>query len=167
MGSYYKNKARLAKELYDKGLPFVKVYATCKDGNDFIVLQKENDTGITYHLAGGGVDAGESLEEAIKRELLEELNVEVEIIKELGVYDQLYVTWEYEGKKFDIQYEIHVFDTKCIRKIEHNFGLEGEFDKRMKVARIDKKTMLESVDEFTKFKIPFSPVTNGFTTLSS
>ncbi len=151
---YYRQKAMHVKELLEKGLPFVKVYAPVRVGDKFMVLQKATDKGIRYSLSGGGVDDGETLEEAIYRELLEELNVEVEVIKELGVYDKLYKTWELDGEKFDIQYEIHVFDTKLKRKLEGKFGLEGEFsDKNMKIVEIDKKTMVENVAEFKDFKI--------------
>ena len=110
MDSYYKQKALRAKELYDKGLPFVKVYAPVRDGDKFIVLEKTTENGVEYQISGGGVDDGETLEDAIKRELMEELNVEVDVVKELGVYDKLYKTWHLEDESFDIRYEIHVFE---------------------------------------------------------
>ncbi len=149
--NYYVQKARRAKELYDKGLPFVKVYATVRDGDDFLVLEKETENGHEYQLSGGGVDDGETLEEAVKRELKEELCVEVEIIKEIGVYDKFYRTWQYNDEKFDIQYEIHVFDTKLKKKLHGKLGLPGEFDKEIKIAKIDKETLLSQVTEFCKF----------------
>lgn len=150
--NYYIKKATYAKELYDKGLPFVKVYAPVRDGDKFIVLEKTSEKGTTYHLAGGGVDEGESLEEAIRRELLEELNLEVEIIKKLGTHDTFYKTWELNGKKFDVRYEIHVFDTKLKKQLNGDFGLEGEFN-NIKIVKIDKKTLLNNVAEFCKFNI--------------
>ena len=150
---YYKAKALRAKELYDKGLPFVKVYAPVRDGDKFIVLEKTTNDGVAYDIAGGGVDEGETLEEAIRRELMEELNVEVEVIKELGVYDKLYKTWTLDGESFDIQYEIHVFDTKLKKQCDGDFGLDGEFDKKTKIARIDKQTLISKVPEFNSFNI--------------
>lgn len=41
-----------------------------------------------YKLVGGGVDEGESHEQAFKREVLEESGCEVEIIKELGYVEE-------------------------------------------------------------------------------
>ena len=151
--NYYLAKAKRAKELYDKGLPFVKVYAPVRDGNKFIVLEKQTEKGKRYDIAGGGVDEGETLEEAIKRELKEELNAEVEIIKELGVYDKFYHPWTLDGETFNVQYEIHVFDTKLKSKFKGDFGLKGEFDKNIKIAKIDKETLINNVSEFRDFGI--------------
>lgn len=153
MSDYYRTKALRAKELYDRGLPFVKVYAPVRVGDKFLVIEKHTDAGVEYDISGGGVDEGETLEQAIKRELLEELNVEVEIIKELGVYDKLYRTWRLDGESFDIQYEIHVFDTKLKKRLKGNFGLDGEFDDNFKIAEIDRETLISTVKEFKDFGI--------------
>ena len=154
---FYRQKALRAKELYDKGLPFVKVYAPVRDGDKFIVLEKHRNGKTTYDISGGGVEDGETLEEAIKREIKEELNIEVDVIKELGVYDKFYHPWELDGETFYIQYEIHVFDTKI--KDEQRTkacvtGLDGEFNNdAIKIARIDKMTLLSEVTEFKDFGI--------------
>ena len=155
MDNYYRQKALRAKELYDKGLPFVKVYAPVRNGDKFIVLSFPTENGVRYDIAGGGVDEGETLEDALKRELMEELNVEVEIIKELGVYDKLYKTWKLDGESFDIRYEIHVFDTKLKKRLDGKFGLDGEFKEGDKIVEIDKKTLLENIREFKEFGIKF------------
>ena len=151
--NYYLAKAKRAKDLYDKGLPFVKVYAPVRDGDKFIVLEKHTDSGIKYDISGGGVEEGETIEEAIKRELMEELGAEVEIIKELGVYDKFYHPWTLDGETFNVQYEIHVFDTKLIKQHKGKFGLKGEFDNKVKIARIDKETLANNVVEFRDFGI--------------
>ena len=153
MASYYRQKALRAKELYDKGLPFVKVYAPVRVGDKFMVLEKERDGKITYDIAGGGVDEGETLEKALLRELKEELHVRVKIVKELGVYDKMYREWELDGEKFSIQYEIHVFDTVLIKRKKGRLGLKGEFSGKTRIAEIDKETLLSSVAEFRDFGI--------------
>ena len=150
---YYQNKALIAKELCEKGLPWVKVYAVVRDNDEFIVLTKEKDGKIEYMLAGGGVDKGESLEKAIKREVKEELNMKIEVLGELGVYDKLYVPWTYNGVTYNVQYEIHVLDTKVLKIKKGRLGLKGEFDKNTNIARIDEKTLLNNVVEFNSFGI--------------
>ncbi|MBO5395034.1 MAG: NUDIX domain-containing protein [Clostridia bacterium] len=150
---YYMQKAKRVKKLYDKGLPFVKVYAAVRDGDGFLVLKKTKGNEVVYDIAGGGVDKGESLEKALKRELKEEMRVEVDVIKELGVYDKMYREWEYKGEKFSIQYEIHVFDTRLIKRKRGKLGLKGEFDKQTEIVKIDKETLVSSVAEFRDFGI--------------
>ena len=151
---YYRQKALRAKELYDKGLPFVKVYAPVRVGDEFMVLKRTKGNEIYYDIAGGGVDEGETLEQAIKRELKEELNVEVDVIKELGVYNDMIRTWKLDDFSFDIRYEIHVFDTRLKKTFNGEFGLDGEFNRKTtSVAKIDKQTLIENVPEFKDFGI--------------
>ena len=45
---------------------------------------------VVIETAGGGVENGEDLSEAIKRELLEELGAEVEVITKIGVVSDYY-----------------------------------------------------------------------------
>lgn len=60
-----------------------------------IVLDKEGNVGLLhatkhayYKLPGGGVDEGEDLAEALKRECLEELGCNIEVISEIGIIDE-------------------------------------------------------------------------------
>lgn len=46
--------------------------------------------GDYYETPGGGVDEGESLEEAVKRECLEETGFVIEIVREVGMVDDYY-----------------------------------------------------------------------------
>ncbi len=50
-----------------------------------VVVNVEGKTMLfTYNLIGGGVDEGETFEEALHREALEEAGMEIEILKPLG-----------------------------------------------------------------------------------
>ena len=77
--------------------------------------------------------------------------MEVEFIKDIGVYDKMYVTWKYEDEAFDVQYQIHVVDTKLISINDGTLSLEGEFDNHTRIAFIDKETLLKEVAEFKLF----------------
>lgn len=63
-----------------------------KDNFYFVRADRDDIFGkaIIIETAGGGVEAGEDLNSAIKRELLEELGVEVQVICKIGVVSDYY-----------------------------------------------------------------------------
>ncbi len=66
------------------------VSAVIEKGSDLLFGKKRSDVGPypnTWHLIGGGVEEGEFLEDAIKREIKEEAGIEVEISRSLGFDD--------------------------------------------------------------------------------
>ena len=58
----------------------------------FVRANRDDDFGraVVIETAGGGVEPGEELAEAIKRELLEELGAEVEVVCKIGVVEDYY-----------------------------------------------------------------------------
>ena len=68
----------------------VIVSAVIEKGNELLFAKKRANIGPypnTWHLIGGGVNDDETLIDAIKREVQEETNIEVEIIKPLEFDD--------------------------------------------------------------------------------
>jgi 8-oxo-dGTP diphosphatase len=61
----------------------VKIFAPEFKG---IVLIKRKNPPLGFALPGGFVDYGESVEDALKREMKEEINLDVKIEKLLGIY---------------------------------------------------------------------------------
>jgi len=67
--------------------------------DDKILLVEFNDeTGLHYNLPGGGVEFGESVYDALRREVLEETNAELESI------GHMLMAWEYIGTKQEYKY---------------------------------------------------------------
>ena len=58
----------------------------------FVRADRDDDFGkcVVIETSGGGVEDGEELEAAVKRELLEELGAEVEVITEIGTVSDYY-----------------------------------------------------------------------------
>lgn len=85
-----------SERLYPKR-PMVGVGAVVvRDG--FVLLERRGQPPAqgTWSLPGGLVDAGERLEEAVRREVREECSIEVEVGPLLGVFEPL--VWDEEGR---------------------------------------------------------------------
>ena len=94
--------SELVIELQDTEWPFefidhdrMIVRAICFDDDGFFYfVREERDDGFVkatlIETSGGGVEAGEDLQSAIKRELKEELGVGVEVIRKIGVISDYY-----------------------------------------------------------------------------
>ena len=68
------------------------VSAVIEKKRDLLFGRKKSDVGPypnTWHLIGGGVDDGESLTDAIKREIKEEAGIEVEDLKPLDLESKI------------------------------------------------------------------------------
>lgn len=56
-----------------------------------LMVQYEDNYGIHYNLPGGGVEFGETLHEALKREVLEETALDIEVGELLFVYEHVQI----------------------------------------------------------------------------
>lgn len=154
---YYNQKAKKMYDLYLKGKPSRKVYAAVRKDNKFVVIKNAEGKKWKYQLAGGGVEDEETNGVAIKREILEELNINADIVKSLGVVNYK-TNWTYEGKEFSINNEAEVFLLEFVSFADNNqFGLEGEFSENdvKGITLISKEEMCSNVFEFTSGGIKF------------
>lgn len=80
--------------------PHIKVTSSALIQRDDKVLlnQFQKDQRIYYNLPGGIVEPGETLAEALQREVCEETNVDVQTIGDL------LLTWEYEPRHLNKKY---------------------------------------------------------------
>jgi 8-oxo-dGTP diphosphatase len=70
--------------------PIVGVGAVIMDDQVVLLVRRKQEPGKgQWSLPGGVVNVGESLEEAIKRELLEEVSIQIEIGGLVGVFDRI------------------------------------------------------------------------------
>lgn len=147
---YYNQKSKRSYQLFLEGKPSRKVYAVVEKDGKYVVLHYKNGV-YEYALSGGGVDEGEDNITAIHREIMEELNMNVEIVKSLGVIKYVQKR-QYQGKEFDLNYIAEIFLTKFVSYGDNkNFGIDGEFDENVSIVEISKEKMLTTVAEFVKF----------------
>ena len=97
-----KNRPEIRRELRDTEWPFeytdhdrVIVRAIVVDAGErywFVRAQREDEFGAAtlIETSGGGVEPGENLNDAIRRELREELGAEVEVLGSIGVVSDYY-----------------------------------------------------------------------------
>jgi 8-oxo-dGTP pyrophosphatase MutT (NUDIX family) len=80
--------------------PETRQAALCliRHGNTFLVAEIEDPrTGAVLHRPpGGGIEEGESPEQAVRRELQEELGIRLATIRELGTIDHV---WFWNGRE--------------------------------------------------------------------
>ncbi len=77
-----------------KGVDYIGVgvgAALFKDGKVFLAHRgpKAKNERNTWEIPGGGVEFGETFENALKREIKEEIGVEIEIVELLGICDHI------------------------------------------------------------------------------
>ncbi len=150
---YFEEKVKKAYVLSQQGLPFKKVYTVIEKDGLYVVLRNGENSKYKYSLSGGGVEDNEDNVSAVKREVLEEMGIDIEVERSLGTISYSTV-WKYEEKPFEVKFEAEIYLSKYVSKINDNFGLEGEFGKGISgVALITKEEMLKTVAEFVSFNV--------------
>ena len=133
----------------------VSVRAVIFDGDNIITMfrSKKKDDGTRkeyYVIPGGGVEEGESLEEALIREIKEELGIDIEIVKYLREVE--------EEKAIQHFYlcKTHAHDLK-ITGVENERNNEDNFYeiRKLRIADLDKvdisyRDMIKELYESTK-----------------
>ncbi len=95
-------------------LPAVSAIIFNEQGD--VLLQRRKDTG-KWCIISGHVEFGESIEQAIAREIQEELGVPSSVKRLIGVYSSpAYTTYYYPDRT--VQYVVTYFEVELLEKVE-------------------------------------------------
>lgn len=108
--------------------PFnVRVYGILIDQEDRVLISDEKTQSISFtKFPGGGLEYGEGLIDALKREFLEECNLPIEIIR------HIYTTDFYEKSSFNnsqiisVYYEVEALEKLSVNLKEKKFDFKNE-----------------------------------------
>ena len=126
---YVDEKTKYAYSLVQQGRLFEKVRSIVYNNQNQIFIIENKGNGA-FTLPGGGVDEGETIEEATKRELFEETGIIGEPAMLLGekFYD---VPMQYDGKAFVSKRVEKFYLCKFVSRENGVAGLEGEYTDKM------------------------------------
>ena len=113
--------------------PGVKAFIV-RDGKILIVkerVKRHGEETIIYDLPGGGVEPGENLHEALRREVMEEVGLNISIGKAVGNWD--FVIPSFEDPNFSVQiiclgYQCELIGESNININQNPATLENIFD---------------------------------------
>lgn len=138
---YVDEKTLYSYKLTKEGRFFEKVRAIILNADGRVLLIRDTTNG-NITVPGGGVDEGESAEEAVVREAMEEAGIKVTPVKVLdkNFYD---VKMNYKGEEF-ISKRVEYFfmcklkPTKCKLGV---VGVDGEYKNKMEIGFFPISTM--------------------------
>lgn len=92
--------------------------AIIRQGNSVLAMQCFDKTKnkTFYRLLGGGIEYGEKAEEALCRELKEELGLEITILRKLGVEESLFTFEDNLGHEIVFFFEAEFVDKEAYTK---------------------------------------------------
>lgn len=110
----------------------VRVYGILINDQQQVLISDERTQSVSFtKFPGGGLEYGEGLIDALKREFLEECNVQIEIIRHLYTTDFFEKSSFNESQIISIYYEVRALGPLGIQIKEKafDFDADGHFDK--------------------------------------
>lgn len=106
---------------------------------------KPNHRKVDYGFFGGGIEEGETIEQALAREVKEELSIDLKLLKDLKFFKQ----YSYESEELNISRELNVFVCQMpkLEKLKINEGKGEIFQIKealtLNLSNMDKTILIE------------------------
>nr|WP_294901145.1 NUDIX domain-containing protein [uncultured Pedobacter sp.] len=105
----------------------VRVYGLLIDDEKRILLSDEEEKGIRFiKFPGGGLEFGEGLTDALKREFLEECNLQIEIIRHFYTTDFFVVSAFGGGQLISVYYLVKALHPFGFKLVKNEYDFEGQ-----------------------------------------
>lgn len=107
----------------------VRVYGLLINEQDQILLSDEEEYGFRFiKFPGGGLEYGEGLVEGLKREFLEECNVEVEVLNHFYTTDFFIKSAFNDSQVISVYYFVKTLNRLELdfKEIPYDFGVKGD-----------------------------------------
>ena len=126
--------------IHEEGLWHKTVHCWIYDDAGNVYFQIRSESGKLYTTASGHVDAGETVQEALKRESLEEVGVEIDFdntdMVEINV-------WKYDDEKEGNTYFDRAFSNVYISKLGRDQNFRLDCDEILGVVKVNACDTLE------------------------
>ena len=162
---YFEDKSKLYYENYMKNKCTCKVRGIIvNEDGEILLLNSKKHNG--YSIPVGTVENGESLKDAVVREVMEETGAEIIPIKIVGKYYHTSKNFNYDGITFDSERVEYFYFCKFKSFVNQNRGLDGEFDVgdikvefldyekavKSRLLKRDKSMIERAINEFLFYK---------------
>jgi len=107
----------------------VRVYGLLINENNEILLSDEEEYGFRFiKFPGGGLEYGEGLVDALKREFLEECNVDIEIQEHFYTTDFFIKSAFNDSQVISVYYKVKTLSQLQLefKKVPYDFGTQGD-----------------------------------------
>jgi nucleoside triphosphatase len=130
----------------NKKYPEPTVGALILNGKGEILLAKSRKWSSLYIMPGGHIEIGETIEEALKREVKEEVGVEIEVLKFVAHVEGIFPKNFHERKHF-------IFLTYLCRLKSGTAKPDGRELQELIWIKPEDALKMKGIEEFTRMKI--------------
>jgi len=126
----------------------IRVYGILEGSNGSVLLTDENRFGVEMtKFVGGGVEKGEGLADALKREFIEEMDLKIEIESLFYINDFLQISaFNPKDQLFSIYYKVSTHDWKRVEECINHPSTKQSF-KWVNIHTLSKNDVTFPIDK--------------------